>query len=139
MGKIHISTFDGLEAPLWSGDLPFNSKVNNALGWYSNEFIISSNSIHWICYVFAKNENGRIDSDIFNDVKKDLIAYNNSNGPFINPLTGQREIPDADGMVPEGTITRYSAIILFRENEIIMNNIMAQFMSDAIANGEMNV
>lgn len=150
----NITDFDTPNTPLWVMDISPDTQTGIARKVEASALSINSNDIHLPCLVYFVDVNGvKFEGERFKPATAHLICYNNSNGPFVDPLTGERiepirhEIKDQEDIiievieqaVPDNSITRYQGLISMLNNPIVLETLVFGFIVSADANGEFDV
>ncbi len=88
---------------------------------------------------FVDNNGDKLSGIRYRGTHVDLEAFNNEAGPFIDPTTGVRVLPDENGQLPDGTILRYTALLAMIGNPVVIATLVNQFIQAADINGEFNI
>lgn len=136
----NISEFNIEQEELWALEISLDPVTGQRRKVIGNKFEWDKNAIVLHCTVLFLKQDGTVNENKrFAGYKVYLTCYNNSNGPFIDPSTGDVVLPDANNEVPSDSKTRFSAIVTMSEDFSIFKNIVLGFKQSADSNGEFDI
>lgn len=137
---VHVTELKRLPQPRWTVDIsndPQSGLKRKVKAWdldLKSDKVVLKCRVHW----HDSNDN-ELRGIRFTPYELNLVATIDMEGPFINPSTGEKVLPDEEGYLPDGTIFRYDAIMSMCGTQSVIDVNVINFITSADINGEFNI